>query len=111
MKIGILLLTSPEHSNTETVHRLCREFVGMGHDVELFLMEDGVYNAVKTDSPLRLSPPLQELTERGVRVYLCSQTLDQRGIREAHLYGGIDLTNQQRLAKMVAGADRFLAFS
>jgi sulfur relay (sulfurtransferase) complex TusBCD TusD component (DsrE family) len=110
MKIGILLLTSPEHENTDTVHRLCQGFIKQGHDVELFLMDDGVFNSIKSNSTIRLAQPLEGLIEQGVQISLCSQTLDQRGLSKDNLVQGVDLSNQQRLAKMVAQADRFLVF-
>ena len=48
MKIGFLLLTSPEHENTITVQRLCKGFLNLGNSVEIFLMEDGVLIAATT---------------------------------------------------------------
>ena len=73
-------------------------------------MDDGVFNSIKSNSTIRLTPPLDELMERGVQISLCSQTLDQRGLSKEDLVQGVELSNQQRLAKMVAHADRFLVF-
>lgn len=110
MKIGVLLLTSPEHENTVTVQRLCKGFLNQGHTVEIFLMEDGVFNCIQTRSQLRLNPSWEDLTQQGVEIYLCTQTFEQRGLKEENLLQGAQLTNQHQLGRMVASSDRFLVF-
>ncbi|HEX9756451.1 MAG TPA: DsrE family protein [Nitrospiria bacterium] len=110
MKIGVLLLTSPEHENTITVQRLCKGFLTQGHSVEIFFMEDGVFNCIQTRSQLRLTPPWEVLTQHGVKISLCTQTFEQRGLKEENLLQGAQLTNQHQLARMVASSDRFLVF-
>ena len=110
MKIGILLLTSPEHGNTNTVQRLCKGFLKTGNNVEIFLMEDGVLNSISVGSPLRLTPPWEDLTHQGLQLSLCTQTFEQRGLKKENLLPGARLTNQHHLAKMVALSDRFLVF-
>ena len=110
MKIGFLLLTSPEHEDSGTVYRLCEEFLKQGHSIEIFLMEDGVFNGILTQSPIRLIPSWDALTQKGLQISLCTQTTQQRGLLPEQLLPGIKLSNQHHLAKMVASSDRFLIF-
>ncbi len=110
MKIGFLLLTSPSHEDPGTVYRLCKIFLKQGHTVEIFLMEDGVLNGIKTQSPLKLNSPWGEIIGEEAKISLCTQTFEQRGLKKDQLLPKVHLSNQQGLAKIVASADRFLVF-
>ena len=48
MKIGILLTTSKEYEDAHTVLNIADAALKEGHEVGIFLMDDGVYNIVKT---------------------------------------------------------------
>jgi sulfur relay (sulfurtransferase) complex TusBCD TusD component (DsrE family) len=45
MKLGILLISSPENENTNTVIEISRAAREQGHEMSIFLMYDGVYSA------------------------------------------------------------------
>ena len=52
-RLGILLTTSPEHQNTGTALHVARAALELGHHVEMFLMDDGVYNVLDVpESPV-----------------------------------------------------------
>ena len=112
MRIGILLTTSPEHANTHTVGRLADGFLKTGCEVELFFMEDGVYNAVgRAGSRNPLYGNLEDLMGRGSKVYLCAVTAEARGLKQEQCLEGVEFSSQMELSQMVDRADRFLVFN
>jgi sulfur relay (sulfurtransferase) complex TusBCD TusD component (DsrE family) len=111
MQIGILLTTSPEHENTYTVGQLSAHLLKGGHGVEIFLMDDGVYNAVKCQSKNRLFSNLDQLISRGAKIYLCAVTAEARGLGEGQFLEGIELSSQYELSQIVERAQRFMAFN
>ena len=110
MKIGFLLHKSPEHQDVHTVKRLAEGFADMGHDVSIFLMEDGVYNVVVNNSPRKLSAGFDSLISKGVKLALCTYTAEIRGLNQPDLFDGAAFHSQYDLSKLVNECDRFLSF-
>ncbi len=110
MKIGLLLHKSPEHQDAHTVKRLAEGFTDMGHEVRIFLMEDGIYNVVVNNSPKRLSAGFDVLISKGVKISLCTYTAEIRGLNQPDLFDGVDFHSQYDLSKLVNESDRFLSF-
>ncbi len=104
------MTTSPEHQNSHTVFRLIEALLSAGHSVSLFLMEDGIYNIVRIESPNSPSARLEKLMKEGLAVSLCTQSAEGRGIFEADAVSGIGWLSQHELSRIVARSDRFLAF-
>jgi sulfur relay (sulfurtransferase) complex TusBCD TusD component (DsrE family) len=109
-KLGILLNTSPEHQNTYTACQMLESFLKDGHEAELFLMNDGIYNVLKNNSPYRLFGGVEELMEKGLKVSLCLTTGDIRGFAESDFIDGVECRSQDHLADIVASSDYFLHF-
>lgn len=110
MKIGFLLHKSPEHQDAQTVKRLADAFIDAGHEVSIFLMEDGVLNAVVVHSPKGLSAGFDRLLSKGVKIALCTYTAEIRGISHDNFYKGVEFHSQYDLSKLVNECDRFLSF-
>jgi len=110
MQIGILLTSGPEHENTYTVGQLAENFLKAGHRVQIFLMDDGVYNAVKNPSKNRLFSNMGQLMAQGAKVYLCAVTADARGLVQEDFLDGVELSSQYELSHIVECSDHFLAF-
>lgn len=111
MKLGILITTSPEHQNTYTVTRICEVFLEKGHKVDIFLMDDGVYNAVKNSSKQRLYTGIEGLINKGACISLCTLTAEMRGLKEDDFIEGVVMGSQYDFSKIVSSANRFLAFT
>ena len=109
-RLGVLLNTSPEHENTFTACQLLGSFLKAGHGAELFLMNDGVYNALRNSSPYRLFGGVEDLMKQGLKVSLCLTTGDIRGFAEGDFIDGVECRSQDHLADIVARADYFLHF-
>ncbi|MEO5657434.1 MAG: DsrE family protein [Nitrospiria bacterium] len=110
MQIGILLTSSADHENQYQVGRLSEAWLKQGHQVELFLMGEGVYcgrAVTSSKGPHTLFPSLIGL---GAKVSVCGVTTEARGLSQADLFPGIEIASQYELSKIIDRADRFLTF-
>lgn len=110
MKIGILLTTGIDHENGYLVGRLSEAWLKQGHEVDLFLMGEGVYHAQAFSSPKRPYAAMPGLLALGAKVAVCGVTAEARGVSETDLYPGIEIASQYELSRIVDRADRFLTF-
>jgi len=100
-RIGILLTRGPETADARIALDLAAAAARRGHRVDLFLMAEGV-DLLDGDGAVRLE-------RDGIRPAVCTQSvLDRRGPKGL---GFVDYAGQAVLARMVARADRFVAFS
>jgi sulfur relay (sulfurtransferase) complex TusBCD TusD component (DsrE family) len=97
MKLAILLTAGVETEDGRTVDRLARAALEMGHEVDIFFMDDGVFH-------LRHLGPLMS---QGARFTVCAHNAYERGVEkvEGALFGG-----QNDWAEIVSQADRVVAF-
>ncbi len=99
MKLGILLTTSPENENTNTVIAISSAAREAGHEVSVFLMYDGVYNAYKKE--------FAELIDKGVSIAVCALNVEQRKMGKVQ---GVLFGSQYDNACIASDADRFISF-
>ena len=109
MTIGFLLTTSPERADARTVIRVARAALEKGHRVELFLMNDGVYN-VQAAPKHPVSGEFARLMEAGAAITLCATSTGSRGVTKESALPGVSFGGQYEHAQMVARADRVLTF-
>ena len=110
MKIGFLLHKSPEHQDAHTVSRLAEMFVDGGHEVAIFLMEDGVFNVITNHANKGLSAGFDKLLLIGVKIALCTHTYEIRGLGRDNFLKGVDFHSQYDLSQLINECDRFLSF-
>ena len=99
-KLGLLLSTSPEHPNLDTVARLCERARRRGLDVYLYLIDEGT-RCLDT-------PPIQRLPPQGVKLFVCAFGAQKMGVAidsRATFCGLVVLSD------IIGGTDRFLAFN
>ena len=109
MRLGILLATSPEHQNTATALHVARAALELGHHVEMFLMDDGVYNVLDVPE----SPAAKEfagLQAQGAAITLCGSNCDPRGVTRETAIAGVIFGSQYDHGHILHRADRFLVF-
>ena len=109
MKIGMLLTAGVADESARTALRVARAARAKGHDVELFLMDDGVY-AVKRGTRTPVADELASLVEGGVVVALCALNAEQRGVTKDEAVPGVLFGSQYDLAQLIDSADRFVSF-
>ena len=100
----------PVHQDAHTVQMLAESYADVGHEVSIFLMEDGVLNVVINHSPRGLSAGYDPLLAKGVRIALCTYTTEIRGLSRDQFLKGVEFQSQYDLSKLVNGCDRFLSF-
>ena len=99
MKLGILLTSSPENENTNTVIEISKAAREEGHEVSIFLMYDGVYNVNKKE--------FAELAGKGVDIAICAFNAEQRKISKVD---GILFGSQYDHACVASDVDRLISF-
>ncbi|HZX60319.1 MAG TPA: DsrE family protein [Candidatus Methylomirabilis sp.] len=109
MKLGILLTTSPEHQNSTTALCVGRAALELGHEVELFLMDDGVYNVLDSRDNL-VAGAFAALQAQGAAITLCGSTCDPRGVTKESAVAGVVFGSQYDHAQILHRTDRFLVF-
>jgi len=101
-KLGLMLSTSPDHSNLRTVVALSRTALDRGGDVYLYLIDDGVYAKDR--------PEIRELAERGVKLFVCAYGCQKRGLPlsdpDTFTYSGLVV-----LTDLINGCERFIALN
>lgn len=98
MRLAILLTCSPLREEARTARVLAAAAAAKGHSVEMFLMEEGLYNL--------LDPKFLQLRGK-VDIQVCSVNREQLNIPKVD---GIRFTSQYDHARMVNGCDHFLHF-
>ncbi len=113
MKLGIMVRTGPySNQNIDTALRLLNAALDAGHQVALFLFEDGVYNASSQMRPTgdrNIGEQVRALSERGADVAVCGQCGNYRGMQKEALVEGVKRAGMGQLGQMVATCDRFFS--
>jgi sulfur relay (sulfurtransferase) complex TusBCD TusD component (DsrE family) len=107
MKINVLLTTSPELENSNTVLNLINAAIDLGHESTIFFMDDGVYNVVKGN---HISSKFAQLRDKGASLALCGHTAEERGVKKEDCIDGVAFAGQYELAVLINESDRFLTF-
>lgn len=99
-KLGLLLSSPPANPNLETVIRLAEAAMGKSHKVYLYLIDEGTQ--AMTD------PRLEELTDRGLKLFVCAYGAEKHGIP---VQGKATPCGLVVLSDLVKACDRFLSFN
>ena len=99
--LGILLSRGPGSAEAELIRGLARAARGRRPRILLFLMAEG--------ADLLVTPMLGELTDLGVRVSVCTQSVTERDLPLD--LEDVDYASQFQLGRLVALADRFVSFA
>ena len=108
--VGFLMTSSPEHQNSYTAFRLAEALLVQGHSVELFFMDDGIYNVVRNSAEERLFTGVQFLIEKGANALICALSAESRGYSSGDLIPQVGLMSQYELSEIASRSDRFLYF-
>ncbi len=98
MILGMLLIT---RGYTEDVLGLVGAAVRQGHEVRLFMMDDGVFYSQETSVAALAEHP-------GVEISLCERSCQWRDIDESMIPAGITSGSQMQNAVMHNSADRMI---
>jgi sulfur relay (sulfurtransferase) complex TusBCD TusD component (DsrE family) len=113
----ILLCESPfQNESVEHALNLSKAAISKGHDVDIYLMMDGVYGPVTSQSgePFHMdsiSDRFKELTQLGATISGCRVCMELRGVTEEMIPEGVDIGGIFDLGEMVANADIMLSMT
>jgi sulfur relay (sulfurtransferase) complex TusBCD TusD component (DsrE family) len=99
-KLGLLLSTPPENQNLITVVRLCQSALSLGHNVYLYLIDEGT----QTLSDARL----RELQAQGLKLFVCAYGAQRHGIEpnDQAVFCGLVV-----LSDLIKGCDQFISLN
>ena len=102
-KIGLLLAHPPLHPSSTTVIGLTWAALEAGHEVYLYLIDEGVKNID--------SPPYHQLAKSGVKLFACAYGCQQHRVSTASLDPAISLSGLVVLSGLIDACDPFLSFT
>jgi hypothetical protein len=99
-KLGMMLSTPPEQANLKTVIKLSKTALDKGHEVYLYLIDEGTKN-LKDEQ-------LKELKLRGLRLFVCAYGGQRFGIEPSDdaVFCGLVV-----LSDLVKGCNQFISFN
>ncbi|MCB9775039.1 MAG: DsrE family protein [Nitrospiraceae bacterium] len=102
-KLGLLLSTSPEHPNAETVYHLSKTALANKVDTYLYFIDEGVKNLE--------DPRFSELAKNGLKLFVCAYGCQQHHISTDGYGKEVTFCGLVILSNIIDGCDRFLAFN
>ncbi len=102
-KVGFLLALPPSHTSAETVHGLARAALNTGHEVYLYLIDEGVKN-IHTDY-------YRGLAQAGARVFACAYGCHQHHVPTETIDPNMSLCGLVVLSGLIDACDPFLSFT
>jgi predicted peroxiredoxin len=102
-KVGFLLSLPPSHSSVATVHGLAQVALEAGHEVYLYLIDEGVKN---------MSAPLyRSLAQSGVKIFICAYGCQQHHVSTADIDSNMSLCGLVVLSGIIDVCEPFLSFT
>ncbi len=101
MKFLFIITSNPFSKDYATVMNLTKELLEEGEEVSFFLSGNGCYYLLRKD--------LQELSEKGVKIYYCSHSARERGIESPPPFAQSSSTYS--LSSMLDEYDKVLNFN
>jgi sulfur relay (sulfurtransferase) complex TusBCD TusD component (DsrE family) len=102
-KLGLLLALPPSDPSATTVHGLAQAALETGHEVYLYLIDEGVKNIH--------SLPYQQLAKSGTKMFACAYGCQQHHVSTAHLDPAISLSGLVVLSGIIDACEPFLSFT
>lgn len=102
-KIGFLLALPPSHASASTVYELAQAALSAGHEVYLYLIDEGVKN-MPTEEYRRLAGT-------GVKIFVCAYGCQQHDISTTEVDPNMSLCGLVVLSGLIENCKPFLSFT
>ena len=102
-KIGLLLALPPSHASADTVHGLSEAALAAGHEVYLYLIDEGVKNIH--------SERYKMLAQGGVKVFACAYGCQQHHVSTTDIDPKMSLCGLVVLSGIIDACEPFLSFT
>ena len=111
----LIILSNPPYDGSDVAWnalRLADTAVERGHDVRLFLINDGVDAArpAPSGSEFELSEMVSKLTQQGAHVLLCGTCMNRCGLSDADAVQGTERGSMDNLVTWIEESDRVVTF-
>jgi len=102
-KLGFLLALPPSHASVTTVHGLAEAAVRKGHEVYLYLIDEGVKNI--------RDARYTALAHAGARLFVCAYGCQQHRVPTEGIDPRFSLCGLVVLSGIIDACDHFLSFT
>ncbi len=102
-KVGLLLCLPPSHASATTVSELAQTALGAGHEVYLYLLDEGVKNVS--------DPRYLALAHAGVKLFVCAYGCQQHQVSTEAVDPAVSLCGLVVLSGIIDACDPFLSFT
>lgn len=102
-KLGLLLALPPSHESATTVHGLAQAALSAGHEVYLYLIDEGVKNLT--------TPQYKGIAQSGAKVFACAYGCQQHQVSTEGLDPAISLSGLVVLSGIIDACEPFLSFT
>lgn len=102
-KLGFLLALPPSHASVTTVYGLADAALRRGHEVYLYLIDEGVKNLRDTR--------YAALVQGGAKLFVCAYGCQQHGVPTDGIDERISLCGLVVLSGLIDACDPFLSFT
>ncbi len=115
MRVTLIITEGPASLRAWNGLRLAAALQGDGNQVSVFLLDDGVYLAIRGQAPperlseLASDQKLLGLLGMGVEVEACGVCLEHRGLDARALVEGVRPATMMDLARLIGGGDRVVS--
>lgn len=102
-KVGLLLSLPPSHASAATVLGLAQAALQAGHEVYLYLIDEGVKNVRDTH--------YQALAHTGAKVFVCAYGCQQHRVSTENVDPNFSLCGLVVLSGIIDACEPFLSFT
>ncbi len=102
-KIGFLLAFPPSHASASTVYGLAQAALAAGHDVYLYLIDEGVKN-MPTEQ-------YKDLAHAGAKIFVCAYGCQQHHVSTIDIDPKMSLCGLVVLSGIIDACEPFLSFT
>jgi len=112
----VIINEAPSSLRAWNGFRLSAALIGADMKVEVFLLNDGAFCALKGQNPpdeiagQNTGAKIKELLGLGARIRLCTQCAQTRGISEGSVLEGVDWVSMVDLAKSIRESNKVVSF-
>ncbi|MEX2683368.1 MAG: DsrE/DsrF/TusD sulfur relay family protein [Candidatus Sigynarchaeota archaeon] len=114
VKIAVIIGQAPYTAERPyTALRFVNTALLDGHSVKLFLIEDGIFAALKKQNPTEYPNVIKWIEqgiEAGLEVKACAVCMKARGVEESDMVNGVKAATMHDLVAWVAECDKSIFF-
>ena len=93
MNIGFCIGSSPGELKTKFALDLAKECKSLNYVVDVFLFDDGIYNALQNKSVKCVTNVLMDLVDNNDNVNVCVNMAKYRGVNESNTAEYVDISS------------------